>query len=479
MISYCIASFRPKYAVMLVEDLLRKTSVPFDVLVWLNVEDRGYQAFLEKLSAEGAPVRIVGKTPENIGMRAYPMLFDEARYELIAQIDDDVVAVSRSIAELCSEVFGRFPRVKQLVADVWQDRYTTGARPPMSAYTPYREDYGLYDGPIDGWFSVFHRSVLSLIPRRTASSYFPLGAQLRNRLKASGHVGLLCTGLKVFHVVGPQYAFYFGMLDFEIEKYRRLGRIELVEWYEAAKVTMPSTTDLQESVRLILTKLDRQDSRPANGATSGRLLDPVVVRDIKQSFSPDGGAEREHNARLDSLGFGDLHYGLVRNLRPHRVLVIGSRYGFVPGVIALALKANGLGALDFVDANYSDEIDGFTKAFGGVGNWGRDASEIFSRFGLEGIVEIYVMRSAEFFERCDRRYGYVYIDGDHSYEGCKYDFERSIAIAEPGAVIALHDVLVKQEGFGVGRVFDEIDQDLYGRILVSAWPGLGIVQSRI
>lgn len=256
MISYCIASYRPTYSALLVQDLIRKTTAPFEILIWLNTDDERYERFLEEQCVKGAPVRIVGKTSENIGMQAYPLLFAESQYDLIAQIDDDVVAVSRNIAEYAAEVFLKFPAVKQLVADVWQDDYTTGARPPMSSYRAYELEHSLYEGPIDGWFSVFHRSVLPLAEARYGDIYFPLGALLRNRLRETGRLGLLCTKLKVFHVIGPQYASYFGMLDFEIEKYRRLGRHEIVNWYESAKDTLPPTEELGSRVQKILATLE-------------------------------------------------------------------------------------------------------------------------------------------------------------------------------------------------------------------------------
>ena len=189
-------------------------------------------------------------------MQAYPFVFREAQYDLIAQIDDDVVAVSRNIAEHASEVFSKFPSVKQLVADVWQDDYTTGARPAMSSYRAYDPEYGLYDGPIDGWFSVFHRSVLPLTQARSGHIYFPLGGLLRNRLRESGMLGLLCIKFRVFHVIGPQYAYHFGMLDFEVEKYRKLGRADIVSWYESARATLPPREELRLRVERILAHLE-------------------------------------------------------------------------------------------------------------------------------------------------------------------------------------------------------------------------------
>ena len=256
MISYCIAAYRPGYSSLLIQDLVRKTTTPFEILIWLNVDDAGFERFLEKQQASGAPLRIVGKTQENIGMEAYSTLFAESRYELIVQIDDDVIAISKRIAEQAATIFARFPRVKQLVADVWQDEYTTGARPPMSSYRVYEPEYGLYDGPIDGWFSIFHRSVLPLAQEKPGSKYFPLGCQLRHRLRANNNLGLLCTKFKVFHVIGPEYASFFGMLDFEIAKYQRLGRTDIVNWYESAKATLPAKEELEPRVEKILAALD-------------------------------------------------------------------------------------------------------------------------------------------------------------------------------------------------------------------------------
>jgi len=155
-----------------------------------------------------------------------------------------------------------------------------------------------------------------------------------------------------------------------------------------------------------------------------RVDDPQVIARVKQQFALDGGAEREHNATADTLGFGAIHYSLVVNLRPKRVLVIGSRYGYVPAVIGLALHVNGCGTLDFVDANYSDATDGFETAYGGVGYWTEDPAERFALFGLNDFIRAHVAQTADFFPLCQAEYGYICIDADHSYEGCRHDLER-------------------------------------------------------
>jgi hypothetical protein len=250
MISYCIACYRPRYATALIDELIRKTSVEFEILLWINVADEEFDAFLREKEASGAPVRVVGRTPENIGMTAYFHLFAQSRFEMVVQIDDDVVCVSPNIAETAQEIFTRFPTVGMLTADVWQDDYTTGARPPMEHYRPFDTEYGLYEGPIDGWFAVYRKTALQRVCNYIRPGrYICLGVHIKNRIRRYGSLGLLCTRMKVFHVIGPEYASYFGMLDFEIEKYRSLGRQEIVKWYcDARDKVLPPQDVLHQRV---------------------------------------------------------------------------------------------------------------------------------------------------------------------------------------------------------------------------------------
>jgi len=217
------------------------------------------------------------------------------------------------------------------------------------------------------------------------------------------------------------------------------------------------------------------ETQPAPGY---RLEDQSTLAQIKEAFAPDGAAEREHNARPDTAGFGSIHYSFITNLRPERVLAIGSRHGYVPSIIALALKANGSGTLDFVDANYGDTTHGVDVAFGGVENWSGNPAEKFSRLGLCDVISFHIQRSADFFAACASKYGYIYLDGNHSYEGSHFDFEESLKVSTADALIVLHDVVVTQPGFGVHRLFAELDESRYNKILIPAWPGLGIVQRK-
>lgn len=255
MISYCVACYRAPYANRLIRDLIGKTTVPYEILLWLNLADADFEAFLAEQQTAGANLRIIGSTPANIGMAAYPHLFAASRYEMVAQIDDDVVCISPRIAETAQAVFARFPQVGMLTADVWQDEYTTGARPPLAHYRLFDPEFGLYDGPIDGWFAVYQKEKLLRCQDIRPGRYFCLGNAIKGRLRSLGQHGLLCTRMRVFHVIGPHYASHFGMLEAEIAKYRMVGREDCVRWYEEALPELPPAGGLAERVREIQASL--------------------------------------------------------------------------------------------------------------------------------------------------------------------------------------------------------------------------------
>jgi glycosyltransferase involved in cell wall biosynthesis/spore maturation protein CgeB len=258
MISYCIACYRPAYARQLIDDLIRKTSAKYEILLWMNVVDADFDQFVNSRVAGGAPARVVGCSPENIGMAAYPRLFEASRGEMVAQVDDDVICVSPRIAETAKVIFDRFPEVGMLTADVWQDEYTTGARPPMEHYRLFNQEFGLYDGPIDGWFAVYRKSSLTVCRNIRAGRYFSLGCAIKSQLGTLGQQSLLCTRMKVFHVVDPTYVAHFGMLDAEVAKYREIGRQDQVNFYTAARGNVPPMAELAERVERIRESFTRE-----------------------------------------------------------------------------------------------------------------------------------------------------------------------------------------------------------------------------
>jgi hypothetical protein len=251
VISYCVACYRPVYARQLIDELIHKTSVPYEILLWINLADPDFDVFLQDRIESGAPLRIVGRSPDNIGMAAYPRLFEQSRFDMVTQIDDDVVCIAPQIAQTARAAFDRYPQVGMLTADVWQDEYTTGARPPMAHYRVFDKQLGLHDGPVDGWFAVYRKQSLTVCRSLRPGKYYLLGSAIRGRLRQKREFGLLCTRMKVFHVTGPAYVSCFGMLDSEIGKYQSVGRTDMVNWYSGERQQLPPADELIRRVEKI------------------------------------------------------------------------------------------------------------------------------------------------------------------------------------------------------------------------------------
>jgi predicted O-methyltransferase YrrM len=154
-----------------------------------------------------------------------------------------------------------------------------------------------------------------------------------------------------------------------------------------------------------------------------QLLD---CRDLRQM----GHSQRQadHN-----LGLGWLYYSLGRVLRPSKVVVIGSYRGFVPLVLARSLSDNSEGGqVHFIDPSL---VDAFWK----------DESEVrahFCNFGGANIVH-HLMTTQQFAESNSYRQldeiGIVFIDGLHSAEQARFDFETFAHKLAPQGLILLHD----------------------------------------
>ncbi len=174
----------------------------------------------------------------------------------------------------------------------------------------------------------------------------------------------------------------------------------------------------------------------------GLSLDASVIRDIFTHAKPLGHHESEDDL---NLGFGFLYYGLVRTLRPRHVLVIGSGFGFSVVCLALGLKDNDRGAIDFVDPSYSVLKDGPFKTVGGTSQW-HDPDQVrkrFARFGVEHIVTHHRQRSDEYFAGLETSASLpidlAFIDGSHAYADVRADFLGALRHARKNSYILMHD----------------------------------------
>ena len=204
------------------------------------------------------------------------------------------------------------------------------------------------------------------------------------------------------------------------------------------------------------------------------------IRSFLDSFAKD---DNWHNldAKTGNLGYGWIHYSLIRVFRPTQVLVIGSRWGFVPAVCALACKDNQKGMVDFVDAGYDYQNPKDKKHWGGVGYWKeKDPKKHFNKFNLENYIHIYITTSKEFSKKYPKKkWDYINIDADHSYEGISSDFETFWPRLRKRGFMSLHDIYTNLPGsleYGVYRYWAKIKKIYPNTLEFAGEYGLGLLQ---
>ena len=77
----------------------------------------------------------------------------------------------------------------------------------------------------------------------------------------------------------------------------------------------------------------------------------------------------------------------------------------------------------------------------------------------------------------DKQIDFLFIDGDHTYNGVSKDFEMYSPLVRKGGIIALHDILYSEEQEQVNRYWNEIKtQYRYKEIFrESGWAGVGVI----
>lgn len=187
--------------------------------------------------------------------------------------------------------------------------------------------------------------------------------------------------------------------------------------------------------------------------------------------------------KTGNLGYGWIHYALIRNFRPKKILCVGSEYGFIPAVCAVGCRDNKFGKVDFVDAamdmNDVNKVAG--NHWGGVGFWKKcNPTKYFGKFGLQNYLDLYVMTTKDFAkEYPKKKYDYIHVDGDHSYNGVRLDFELFWPKLNKGGFMAIHDIASPDKDgnvYGTRDFWTELKKKCKVTFEFNKDPGVGIIQ---
>lgn len=150
--------------------------------------------------------------------------------------------------------------------------------------------------------------------------------------------------------------------------------------------------------------------------------------------------------------YGVVLYALVRALRPRAVVEIGTYKGFATLCMAKGLDENDMGTIFTYDKTASFEIPVYCKGRIKYSIVDSGSKEFEESIGELGVVDM------------------AYIDGNHSYNHCKHDFQVLVDHVNPmGGIIVLHD----SDKRGVKQVVDELK---FQKISLPTFSGLTVVQ---
>ena len=150
-------------------------------------------------------------------------------------------------------------------------------------------------------------------------------------------------------------------------------------------------------------------------------------------FVPPYSKAVEWHSGLGNMLF--LLYGVVRAKRPQVIVEIGSARGRSTCAMALACKQNEQGHVYAIDPH---DLNPWTE----IGTGGQTEQFLRSRlrnYRLEEWCDIIVRTSREAAREWIRPIDLLFIDGDHSFDGVRDDFELFRPWMAPDSLVLFHD----------------------------------------
>jgi hypothetical protein len=152
-----------------------------------------------------------------------------------------------------------------------------------------------------------------------------------------------------------------------------------------------------------------------------------------------------HGATDLHLGDGIIVYSLIQHMRAKTCVCIGSGGGFIPRIITQARRDlydqgifEGNNEFNWGDIGSTYVVDA-CNGIGGPNDLQNKDSFYRTNFYPRFIKDTSENAYYKFFVLQDIKIDLLFIDGDHSYEGVKLDFNLYSKILSPNGIIIIHD----------------------------------------
>ncbi len=152
---------------------------------------------------------------------------------------------------------------------------------------------------------------------------------------------------------------------------------------------------------------------------------------------------------VDHMPFG---YDIVAALRPRLVVELGAYNGLSFFTFCQSMKENDIEGLCYAVDTW--EGDAHTGDYdGGI----VESVRAHAREHYRGSAYLLQMRFSEALPQfAAQSIDLLHIDGLHSYEAVREDFESWYPKLAPGGIVLLHDIQARLPGFGAWRFFEEL-----------------------
>lgn len=164
-------------------------------------------------------------------------------------------------------------------------------------------------------------------------------------------------------------------------------------------------------------------------------------------------------------------YDLIANIKPERIVELGTHYGTSLWSFSQAVKDQQIKTeLNAVDTWKGEEHAGFygEEVF-------KTVTAIKNKFypGLKiNLIRKNFDDAVSSFQ--DNSIDVLHIDGLHTYEAVKHDFENWLPKTKKNGIILLHDIKVKERDFGVYKFWEELKEE-YSTVEFFQSFGLGVL----
>lgn len=184
-------------------------------------------------------------------------------------------------------------------------------------------------------------------------------------------------------------------------------------------------------------------------------------------------------------GLGDagwLLYGLCRSMKPAVCVEIGSARGQSACFVGMALKEIGAGQLYAIDPHTRTDWND---------NGSVDTYEVMranlERLKLLEFVQIVRKTSRDALADWSKPIDLIFIDGDHSYEGVRADWEGFKPFVTPFGLVVFHDTIWNlkpdarwhRSDMGVPRFIEDLRRNGYQVLTIDRGCGVSIVQPTV